>query len=229
MGEQDVVIQVSDGIGGATTQAFVVSVSAGAVNLPPVIESTAPRFGAVGTPYRYTLAAMDPENTSITYSLGRGPSGMTVDSATGVVRWIPAAGDEGKVVVTLIATDEGGASAIESFELDVLAQNTRPVIDSVAPIESTAGALFMYDVLASDVDLDALTFELTEAPSGAEIDAFGRIRWVTELGMIGDFDFTVKVTDPRGGEATQTFTLQLVADTGRTESQLDRIAQRCQS
>jgi hypothetical protein len=138
---------------------------------------------------------------------------MTVDSATGQVSWTPVAGDEGKVVVTLLATDEGGATAVESFELDVLGQNTRPTIHSTPPVQSTAGALFMYDVLASDADLDALTFELTEAPSGAEIDAFGRIRWQTALGDEGDYDFEVKVRDPRGGEAMQSFTLQLVEDT----------------
>ncbi|MFN3188953.1 MAG: FG-GAP-like repeat-containing protein [Aureliella sp.] len=213
VGEQDVVIQVSDGIGGTATLAFVISVQAGAINLPPVIESSAPRFGAVGSPYSYTLLASDPENTAITYSLGRGPVGMTVDGTTGQVTWIPAAGDEGKVVVTLIATDEDGASAVESFELDVLAQNTRPVFNSLPPTESTAGALFMYDVMASDADLDALTFELTEAPSGAEIDAFGRLRWQTELGDEGEYDFTIAVADPRGGTATQSFTLELVADT----------------
>jgi hypothetical protein len=64
VGDQDVVIQVSDGIGGAATQAFVVRVSAGAVNLPPEITSSAPRFGAVGTAYSYAMAANDPENTS---------------------------------------------------------------------------------------------------------------------------------------------------------------------
>ncbi|WDQ16485.1 FG-GAP-like repeat-containing protein [Rhodopirellula sp. P2] len=213
VGTQDVVIQVSDGIGGAATQAFVVNVNAGAANLPPAITSVAPRFGAVGTDFDYTLSASDPEGTTITYSLGQGPAGMSVDASTGQVTWIPAAGDEGKHIVTFLATDEGGAAAIESFELDVLDQNTAPSIDSTAPSQSTAGALFTYQVLASDADLDALKFELTEAPEGAEIDAFGRIQWPTELGDEGTYSFEVIVRDPRGGEATQTFDLELVTDT----------------
>ncbi len=85
LGQQDVVIQVSDGIGGAATQAFAIRVSAGAPNLAPAITSSSPRFGAVGTAFAYTLVATDPENTTITYSLGRGPSGMTVDAASGLV------------------------------------------------------------------------------------------------------------------------------------------------
>ncbi len=51
LGQQDVVIQVSDGIGGAATQAFAIRVSDGVPNLPPVITSSSPRFGAVGTPF----------------------------------------------------------------------------------------------------------------------------------------------------------------------------------
>lgn len=212
LGQQDVVIQVSDGIGGTATQAFAIRVSAGAPNLPPAITSTSPRFGTVGTAFSYTLTATDPENTAITYSLGRGPDGMTVDAGSGEVTWTPTAAQAGKHVVTLIATDVGGASAVESFEFDVLAQNTSPVINSAAPASVAAGARFSYDVLASDADLDQLTFELTQAPAGAQVDSFGRIRWQTTAALIGSHDFQVKVHDPRGGEATQSFTLEVIED-----------------
>ncbi len=73
-----------------------------------------------------------------------------------LLAWTPAVDQAGKHVVTLIATDAGGASAIESFEFDVLGQNTTPSINSTAPVEVSAGAVFMYDVLASDADLDQL-------------------------------------------------------------------------
>lgn len=212
VGEQDVVIQVSDGIGGASTQAFAVNVSSGTPNLPPTITSSSPRFGAVGSSFAYTLVATDPENNSIAYSLGRGPAGMAIDAATGLVTWTPTADQTGKHVVTLIATDAGGASAIESFEFDVLAQNTLPSIGSTPPAEVAAGAVFIHDVRARDADLDQLTFELTQAPAGAEVDSFGRIRWQTSVPLIGSHDFKVVVSDPRGGQATQSFTLAVIED-----------------
>lgn len=213
IGQQDVVIQVSDGIGGAATQAFAINVSAGAANLPPVINSTSPRFGAVGSAYDYVITASDPENAAITYTLGRGPVGMAVDLATGVVTWTPTADQVGRHVVTFIATDAGGASAIESFEFDVLAENQVPTINSSAPADVAAGALFMYDVLAVDADLDQLQFELTQAPVGAAVDSFGRIRWQTEVALIGSHEFTVVVRDPRGGEDQQSFVLDVIEDT----------------
>jgi len=137
---------------------------------------------------------------------------MTVEAITGVVSWTPATDQAGKHVVTLIATDAGGASAVESFELDVLAQNTAPVINSTPPVVVAAGAVLMYDVLARDADFDQLTFELTQAPAGATIDSFGRIRWQTEVALIGSYDFIVEVHDPRGGQATQSFALEVVED-----------------
>ncbi|QDV24439.1 putative Ig domain-containing protein [Aureliella helgolandensis] len=212
LGEQDLVIQVSDGIGGAVTQAFVIRVAAGRANSPPIISSTAGRFGSVGTAYSYTLAASDPESTAINFSVGRGPDGLTVDASAGVVTWTPTAAQVGQHVVTLIATDAGGASAVESYELDILAANTVPVINSSAPAEVAAGAEFRYDVLASDADLDQLLFELIDAPTGVTIDRFGRVRWQTKVPLIGSHDFKVQVSDPRGGQIVQDFTLDVIED-----------------
>ncbi len=212
IGLQSIVIEVSDGIGGAATQGFAILVGDGVVNLPPEISSTAPRFTAVGEDYNYQISATDPESTTLSYSVRRGPAGLAVN-ANGLVSWAPMASQTGQFVVTLVVTDAGGASSIESFELDVLAQNRAPVVDSTAPTEMFAGEEFRYDVLVSDADADALAFELILAPDGASIDAFGRIRWSTNNDLIGQHDFEIKVTDPRGGETSQTFTLDVVADT----------------
>jgi RHS repeat-associated protein len=125
---------------------------------------------------------------------------------------MPSVDQAGQHVVTLIATDADGGSAIESFQLDVLSQNTAPVINSPAPIDVAAGALFTYDVLASDLDSDPLRFELTDAPAGATIDRFGQIRWETEELSIGSHPFSVRVSDPRGGQVEQNFTLNVIED-----------------
>ncbi len=138
---------------------------------------------------------------------------MTISGTSGVVAWTPTAGQVGRTVVTLIATDAGGAKAVESFELDVLAANSQPTIISTAPLESPAGAVFTYQVLGRDTDLDQLTYQLTTAPAGATIDSFGKITWPTTPALIGPHNFAVRVSDPRGGVATQSFTLNVIADT----------------
>jgi large repetitive protein len=213
LGQQEVVIEVSDGIGGAVTQAFGIRVASGVPNLPPVIGTQAPRFGVVGQTYRYTVQATDPEGLGIRYSLGQSPLEMTIDPVTGIVEWTPTLVYVGKNVVTFIATDAGGASAVESFELDVLAANSQPTIASTAPLDVSAGATFTYQVLGRDTDRDQLTYTMTTAPAGATIDIFGKITWPTAVALIGSHNFTVRVTDPRGGVATQSFTLAAIADT----------------
>ena len=212
IGQQALVIQVSDGIGGAATQAFAVLVGEGIVNLAPTITSSAPRFTAVGASYEYQVIAADPESTELNYSIGRGPEGLTIDSS-GLVTWTPAENQSGQFVVTLVVTDAGGASAIESYELDVLAENRTPLINSSPPLAHFAGEPFQYDVLVSDADADPLQYTLLAAPAGATIDAFGRIRWATDNDSIGQHEFELRVTDPRGGVAIHSFSLDVVADT----------------
>lgn len=212
LGQQEIVIEVSDGVGGATTQAFAILVGDGIINDAPMIESTAPRFGAVGSDYSYQVVANDPEGTALSFALSRGPDGMTI-SDSGLLSWTPADGQEGKFVVTIRVTDAGGATSLESFELDILAENRDPVISSTAPTAVTKGVTLQYDVLVNDADLDPITFELLNAPAGASINAFGQITWDTTESSLGTFDFEVGVSDPRGGATTQAFSLNVVADT----------------
>ncbi len=212
IGQQAVIVEVSDGIGNASTQSFAIRVREGIPNLPPRITSDAPRFGSVGSTYTYSMQASDPEGTPLVFSLGRGPGGMTVDPATGSVQWTPTPTQFGKYVVTLRATDSAGAVAVESFELDVVPQNRIPTITSSAPIEVPARGEFRYDVIARDADLDLLHYRLLLAPADASIDAFGSIHWRTRPDDIGAHDFQVLVRDPRGGETTQSFQLNVIAD-----------------
>ena len=52
------------------------------------------RFGVV-TPYLYDVEAIDPDDDTLTYSLTNFPSGMSIDSATGIIRWTPTAAQIG--------------------------------------------------------------------------------------------------------------------------------------
>ncbi len=213
LGLNAVAIQVSDGSGGSTSQSFAIRVSDGVPNLPPTINTEPNRFGSAGSVYSYLPSATDPEGQSIVYSLRRGPATMTVNPSTGQLDWTPTASDVGKVVVTLVATDAGGAAAVQSFELDVLAANQTPTIISSPSLSIAAGATWRYSVIGRDADLDPLRYELLEAPTGATITVFGEVQWLTSVGDIGPHAFRFRVSDPRGGVAEQSFTLDVVADT----------------
>ena len=213
LGLNSIAIQVSDGSGGSTSQSFSIRVAAGVPNLPPTISTLPNRFASVGTAYSYLPTATDPEGTPIVYSLSRGPASMTVNPSTGQLNWTPAIGDAGKLIVTLIATDAGGAAAVQSFELDVLVANQTPTIISSPNLSIAAGATWRYSVLGRDADLDPLRYEMLQSPAGATINAFGEVEWSTVVADIGSHSFRFRVSDPRGDVIEQSFTLVVVADT----------------
>ena len=96
----------------ATTQGKMVSSQA------LVLANRAPKFIPT-TPaaptqnlFSYAVAAIDPENDPVTYSLEVGPQGMTIDGQTGQIRWVipPALSGTHHVKVVVKDTHDGWAS-----------------------------------------------------------------------------------------------------------------------
>lgn len=89
-------------------------------NRPPEITSTPPT--AVSNIYTYEVKAADPDGDNLTYSLEAGPPGMTIDPATGVVRWdLPQAADvkPGTGYKVKIVVSDGDAKTFQGFELSL--------------------------------------------------------------------------------------------------------------
>jgi hypothetical protein len=84
--------------------------------------------------------------------------------------------------------------------------NAAPEILSTPITTARVGGLYQYVVVATDVDEDPLTYTLTAAPSGMQIDAVsGLIAWTPTAP--GDVTVQVEASDGSGGRATQTFTI----------------------
>jgi hypothetical protein len=203
---------VSDGQGGIATQAYTIVVSATPPDQPPVITSTPAQIAMVGQAYQYQVAASDPAGQTLTYSLSANPTGMTIDPTTGLVSWTPTSAELGQNQVTVAATDPKGASASQSFAIVVSAANQPPTVDPISAQSITAGLTFHYDVHASDPDGDAISYSLSTAPSGMEIDGLGRISWTTTAASIGTQHVVVTVTDSFGAATSQPFDLIVSAD-----------------
>jgi RHS repeat-associated protein len=213
VGTQAVVVRAEDGHGGFATQAYTLVVSPSAQDRPPVITSTPPYQGTVATTYRYQVTASDPEGEPLRFSLPDAPAGMNIDPGSGLVQWTPTSAQLGGNSVTVAATDLAGNVAHQSFTLTVLADDRPPIFIST-PVTTVAGGLtYRYDVRASDLDHDPLSFQLTAAPAGMAIDALGRITWATSSRDVGTHHVQVVVSDGRGGEAVQPFDLAVTADT----------------
>ncbi len=85
-------------------------------NSSPVIESDPVTTAKEGVVYTYDVEATDPNEDTLTYSLTVSPTGMTINSTTGVISWTPAAA--GSFDVTVEVSD-GSKSATQSFTITV--------------------------------------------------------------------------------------------------------------
>ena len=71
-------------------------------NTAPVITYSASQTATVGTEFTSTVTATDAEGDTLTFSVSDGPTGMVIDSATGVISgWTPAAAGTETVLVTV--------------------------------------------------------------------------------------------------------------------------------
>ncbi|MBE9078258.1 putative Ig domain-containing protein [Romeria aff. gracilis LEGE 07310] len=214
LGAQLVEVLATDSQGGTTTQRFTVEVGTAAINHAPTITST-PVFLAMPTQgYVYQVQATDIDaGDMLTYQLLDGPTGMTIDAATGKLEWaMPTIGAH-QVVVG--AVDSKGVGAAQGFTLTVR-QNHAPVITSTAPETAMLGTTYRYDVRATDADGDRIFYRLDPASlaQGLSIDALGRIAWTPTVADIGQsYPVTITVTDEQGATQQQSFTLSVAQDT----------------
>ncbi|BAS59966.1 YD repeat protein (plasmid) [Leptolyngbya boryana NIES-2135] len=92
VGNQSVMVEVSDGRGGKTTQVYTLSVLQFPSNRPPQFTSTPTVDAYVGQNYQYDAQAKDPDQDNpLIYSLVSGPDGMSIDALTGRISWKPPA------------------------------------------------------------------------------------------------------------------------------------------
>jgi|CXWL01.1.fsa_nt_gi hypothetical protein len=200
-------------------------------NVAPVITSTAAPAGTQGTAYSYDVNATDPDGDTLTYSLVPTvvpspvppslvepvPFGMTIDSASGVISWTPAA-QTGDNLVTVQVSD-GNLSSTQLFKVTVVAET----VTQLAPVFITPTALptafentaYSTTVIAADGNNDEITYSITTAPTGPSQVAMtihqttGRITWTPGVGQAGTRTVTVQATDPGGLFASQTFTINV--------------------
>jgi choice-of-anchor C domain-containing protein len=209
VGSHPVTVRVQDLGGLFDTQSFTVTVTRN--NRPPQIPSSAPATGRVGSPYGYAVRATDPDLAAgdvLGYALTAGPAGMTIDTATGLVQWTPNEAQQGNQAATVRVTDSDGLFAAQTFTVNVLPPNQAPVITSQAPTKATVNGGYSYAATATDPDEDPLTWTVVSGPMGLSIGASsGVVQWTPTAAQEGAHPVTIRVDDPLGLGATQSFTI----------------------
>jgi len=210
-GSVDVVVRVTDDRGAAADQPFSVIVAPLPPNHPPEIRSRPIVEATIGRPYEYLVTATDADGDAPRFALLEAPTGMTIDEFTGRVRWTPTQTGNGRV--TVLVGDLRGGEAEQSFEVLARDVNQPPAIVSTPATTSVAGATYRYDLRANDPNGDPLAFRIEQGPAGMSIDGVGRLTWPTSAADIGSHAVRVMVSDGRGGDVPQSWTLAVDADT----------------
>jgi RHS repeat-associated protein len=214
-GQHSMVLNVDDGRGGQATQAWTLYVGEPALTQPgPAFGSVPVTYATPGVQYRYVYRVNSPLPAPPDVSLAQGPANMVLDPVAGTLIWVPTGADLGLHVIELLAVDSNGEEARQRFDIQVLPQlpNQPPYLTSNPVSSARIGSPYSYQATAIDPEFEALTFSLASAPSGMSIDAVtGQVDWLPQAGDPAEPEVTVRVEDPQGGQATQTFTVRLRA------------------
>jgi len=87
-------------------------------NLPPVIESDPVTTAKEGVAYTYDVEATDPNGDILEFSLLVHPTGMTINSTTGVISWTPTEAQIGANDIEIEVSDQY-RSITQSFTITV--------------------------------------------------------------------------------------------------------------
>lgn len=88
------------------------------INTQPEIVSQPPAQ-ARGYEYRYKISTVDLDSDALRYSLTKSPSGMTIDSISGEIRWNITDRDEGMHNIEISVDDGNGGKAVQGYTLTI--------------------------------------------------------------------------------------------------------------
>ncbi|MFL0800735.1 MAG: tandem-95 repeat protein [Agarilytica sp.] len=191
--EHYVVVSVNDGKLGEDTHSFKLTVI-NTGNTPPSITSTPQTSIEVGNLYQYDIEAIDPDNTTLNYSLIAFPSGMTIDSATGLIAWTPSS--IGDYLIELAVSDGINPATTQSYTLNVIPPaNTAPTAsDSQSTTDEDSPTTIALS--ATDPEGDVLTYTILTTPAhGTLSGTVPNLTYTPNANIFGSDQFTFQVTD----------------------------------
>ena len=207
-------VAATDSFQGRTTMSFQVVVDDRGANRAPKFQSINAGVAERGSLYSKQIKATDPEDDAITYSLLRGPQGMTV-TANGILQWnVPIQHAAYTESVEVKATDIWGAVGSSALTLPVKGSNQSPQFTSTPTTQITLGQQYVYTIDTHDSDLDDLSLALVQAPSNARLDPrTATLYWTTDTSSIGSYMFELTLTDERIAiPVEQSWIVQVVPD-----------------
>lgn len=208
-GSYNPTIIVADGHGGSAQASFSWTISPAQV--APVLTSPGNQTNLRGDNVSLQLNTTQVDNDPITYAASNLPTGLSLDSETGLISGTvdPSATLGTPYSVTVTATDDTtNLSASQSFNWTINATNVAPVLTSPGNQSNSAGDPVSLSLSATDADGDALTYTATGLPPGLTLDPIaGTISGTLPSSAASSTPYNVTVTASDGvAGSSQIFT-----------------------
>jgi large repetitive protein len=216
VGLRNITVTANDGNGGSISDTFVLTVTntndAPTVSTP-IPDRTATEDAQFSINIKGNFADVDGGDT-LTFTTTVLPTGLMLDSTTGVLKGVPTNANVGTNTITITASDGNGGTVSDEFVLTVINTNDAPTIATPIPDQTaTEDSPFTVSTSSSftDVDMgDTLIFSAANLPSGLAIDPMtGVISGTPINAAVGVKNITVTANDNKGGTISDTFAIAI--------------------
>jgi len=167
------------------------------INPPPPVVTAGSSTGTINIAFNYSIVAT---NTPTSYSSTTLPSGLTLNTSTGVISGVPTA--IGSTSVTITATNAGGNG---SNTITITINPSAPVV-SAGSSSGTVGTSFSYSVIATN---SPISYSSTILPAGLTLNTTTGVISGTPT-AVGSTSVTVTASNA-GGNGSNTITITISA------------------
>ncbi len=196
-------VTATDSVGATKTETYTITVN-------PVlsITTTSLSSGTQGTAYSATIATSGGTGAD-TFNVTSGtlPTGLTLNSITGVISGTPTVKSNGAGSITVTATDSTGATAAETYSFSI----NQPI--SLTPTTTALPSSYINEsynqTITASGGTGTITFSVpaNTLPTGLTLSTGGVISGTPTA--VGTFPFTVTATDTAGATDSQAYTVTI--------------------
>ncbi len=166
---------------------------------PPTITPVSAKTLAEGDTLRFTVAAIDSNGLTMSYTSSNLPRGATLGSGSGQFTWIPDYTQAGSYSVRIKVTDTGAAADSITVSMTVTNVNRKPVFTAIPPKTAKDSDTLNVPLSAIDPDNDPLTYffmSMTPSATTSPTVAGNNLRWIPAFADTGKtYVIKVRVTD----------------------------------
>ncbi len=184
-------------------------------NRPPSISGVPATSVVVGSTYRFTPTASDPEHRALTFKISNRPAWATFDTTNGRLQGTPQSADVGNFPNIVISVSDGRSTAsLSPFNIAVNGgSNQAPTISGTPPTSAMPGTLYRFQPTASDANGDPLTFSIVHKPAWATFStSTGGLQGTPSAADVGTTSgIVIAVSDGKASAALPTFNVTVQA------------------